>query len=83
MDNKDTSLALQTQTPSDPEAPKQESETKQSEENLSVAVISDAREAANPSNLISISIGVKYGEAGPCTNLNFAFDPDSPQDLII
>lgn len=38
----------------------------------------------NPNtNMISISIGVKYGEDGPSTNLNFAFDPDRPQDLTL
>lgn len=53
------------------------------ERKLTVAVLGPTDSAAANSNLISISIGVKYGEAGPSTNLNFAFDPDYPQDLIL
>ena len=48
---------------------------------LSTQVIDQS--AANPKDLISISIGVKYGDNGPSTKLNFAFDPDFPQDLVI
>lgn len=81
VDNKETGVALEVVEGQQ----KQESvdELKEKEGKLSVSVIPNASEAANPSNLISISIGVKYGEAGPSTNLNFAFDPDYPQDLII
>lgn len=39
--------------------------------------------AINNNNMISISIGVKYGESGPSTSLNFAFDPDCPQDILL
>ena len=61
----------------------QQDDKQQDEGKLTVSVSPNSNTAANPNNLISISIGVKYGEAGPSTNLNFAFDPDCPQDLIL
>lgn len=77
--NKQNATELETKN----EQEDQKDDEQKDERKLTVAVLGPTDNAAANPNLISISIGVKYGEAGPSTNLNFAFDPDYPQDLIL